>query len=91
MEVLAVADARSHLSTVHSDGLAGPRELVYLYGGKVDPGACQLLRGLQRQTVKTLLGSSRLPPDDLRRFESILGAVERFLPEECGGSTRQQT
>jgi len=79
------ADPRAHLQEEHPGGVATLRDMLpVLECGKVDPRSCSQLREIGRNAIAEMLG--RLPAEDAERLRTLLGLVDRFLPEECGGT-----
>lgn len=78
-------DKAKHLREDHADGLATPRDMIPVYGsGKVDPRSCWRLLQVQKEAIYHALDA--LPPDYAEHLRRVMKAVDRFSPEECGGT-----
>jgi hypothetical protein len=74
-----------HLREDHADGLATPRDMIPVYeSGEVDPRSCWRLLQVQKEAFHQALDA--LPRDHAEHLRRILDAVNRFLPEQCGGT-----
>lgn len=84
-EVAVCFDKAKHLREDHADGLATPRDMIPVYeSGKVDPRSCWRLLQVQKEAVHQALDA--LPRDHAEHLGRILDAVDRILPEQCGGT-----
>ena len=78
-------DKAQHLREDHADGSATPRDMIPVYdSGRVDPRSCWRLLQVQKEAVHQALDA--LPRDHAGHLRRILEAVDRLLPEECGGT-----